>query len=64
MYTLLSILGIIVGAAMSLIAYDVIQLEKYISPDEAQEWHRKYAKLFKIAGPAVVVIGIIFLIKK
>ncbi len=64
MYTVLSILGIIVGAAMSLIAFDFIQLEKFISPDEAQEWHHKYGMLFKIAGPAVIAIGVLFLIFK
>ena len=41
---------------MSLIAYNKVQLDKFISPDEAEAWHKKYGKIFKIICPIAVVI--------
>ncbi|MGD0573073.1 MAG: hypothetical protein ABSB11_08650 [Sedimentisphaerales bacterium] len=57
-----SLIAIIGGGLLSLIAYKKVQLEKFISPDEAENWHRKFGKIAKILGPIVVVIGIWYLL--
>jgi hypothetical protein len=57
-----SLIAIIGGGLLSLIAYNKVQLDKFISPDEAENWHRKFGKIAKILGPTVVVIGIWFLL--
>ncbi|MGD0551158.1 MAG: hypothetical protein ABSB25_00760 [Sedimentisphaerales bacterium] len=57
-----SLIAIIGGGLGSLIAFNKVQLDKFISPDEAEAWHRKYGKILKILGPAVTVIGIWFLL--
>jgi len=62
MNTVFALIAIIGGVLGSLIAYQVVQLDKFISPGEAQAWHEKYGKIFKILGPAVFVIGLLFLI--
>ena len=64
MNTIFALLAIIMGVLGSLIAFNIVQLEKFISPDEAEDWHKKYGKIFKILGPVVVVIGLYFLIIK
>ncbi len=62
MNTVFALIAIIGGVLGSLIAYNKVQLDRFISPDEAQAWHRKYGKIFKILGPAVAVIGLLFLL--
>ncbi len=57
-----SLIAIIGGGLLSLIAYKKVQLDKFISPDEAENWHRKFGKIAKILGPIVVVIGIWYLL--
>jgi hypothetical protein len=57
-----SLIAIIGGGLLSLIAFNKVPLDKFISPDEAENWHRKFGKIAKILGPAVVVIGIWFLL--
>ncbi|MGB7581837.1 MAG: hypothetical protein WBL85_05245 [Sedimentisphaerales bacterium] len=57
-----SLIAIIGGGLLSLIAYNKVQLDKFISPDEAENWHKKFGKIAKILGPIVVVIGIWFLL--
>jgi hypothetical protein len=64
MNIILPLIAIIGGGIGSLIAYDKIQLEKYVDPGEAENWHKKYGKIFKILGPIVVVLGLYFLIFK
>jgi hypothetical protein len=59
-----SLIAIIGGGLLSLIAFNKIQLEKFIDPGEAENWHRKFGKIAKILGPIVVVCGIYFLIVK
>jgi hypothetical protein len=59
-----SVVAIIGGGLLSLIAYKKVQLDKFISPDEAESWHRKFGKIAKILGPVVVVCGLYFLIAK
>ncbi len=58
----LPLIAIIGGGLGTLIAFDKIQLEKFINPGEAEDWHKKYGAIFKILGPIVVIIGLYFLI--
>jgi hypothetical protein len=62
MNIILPLLGIIVGGLGTLVAFNKIQLDRFISPGEAEDWHRKYGKIFKILGPVVIVLGLYFLI--
>ena len=57
-----SLIAIIGGGLLSLIAYKKVQLDKFISPDEAEAWHKKFGKISKILGPIVVAFGIYFLV--
>ena len=59
-----SLIAIIGGVLGSLVAYNKVQLDKFISPGEAEDWHRKYGKILKILGPVVVVLGLYFLVSK
>jgi hypothetical protein len=62
MNTVFALIAIIGGVLGSLIAYQVVQLDKFVGPGEAQAWHEKYGKVFKILGPAVAVAGLLFLL--
>jgi hypothetical protein len=53
-----SLIAIIGGGLGSLIAYNKVQLDKFISPGEAEDWHKKYGKIFKIISPIAAVFGI------
>jgi hypothetical protein len=59
-----SLIAIIGGGLLSLIAYNKVQLEKYVDPGEAEDWHRKFGKIAKVLGPIVVVLGLYFIIFK
>jgi len=61
---ILPLIAIIGGGLLSLIAYNKVQLEKYIDPGEAENWHKKFGMIAKILGPVVTVIGLYFLIFK
>ena len=58
MNTIFALIAIIAGVLGSLIAFNKVQLDKFISPDEAQTWHEKYGKIFKIISPIAVIFGI------
>ncbi|MGD0596064.1 MAG: hypothetical protein ABSA64_00905 [Sedimentisphaerales bacterium] len=58
MNTIFALIAIIGGVLGSLIAYNKVQLDKFISPGEAQAWHEKYGKIFKIISPIAVIFGI------
>jgi len=62
MNTVLALMAVIVGALASLVAFEVIKLEKFVSPGEAEAWHDKYGKLVKIVGPAAAVVGLVLLL--
>jgi uncharacterized membrane protein YtjA (UPF0391 family) len=62
MNTIFALIAIIAGVLGSLIAFNKIQLDKYISPDEAEAWHRKYGMIFKIISPIAAVLGLWFLL--
>ena len=59
---ILPLIAIVVGGLLSLIAYKKVDLEKFVDPSEAENWHRKFGKIVKILGPIVVVLGLYFLI--
>jgi hypothetical protein len=59
-----SLIAIIGGVLLSLIAFNKIQLGKFIDPGEAEDWHRKFGKIAKVLGPIVVVLGLYFIIFK
>ena len=58
MNTIFALIAIIGGVLGSLIAFNKIQLDKFVSPGEAQAWHEKYGKIFKIISPIAAVFGI------
>jgi uncharacterized membrane protein YtjA (UPF0391 family) len=62
MNTVFALIAIIAGVLGSLIAFNKIQLDKFIDPGEAQDWHRKYGKIFKIISPIAAVLGLWFLL--
>ena len=58
MNTVFALIAIIGGALGSLMAYQIVQLDKFVSYDEAQAWHEKYGKVFKVISPIAVIFGI------
>ena len=58
MNTIFALIAIIGGVLGSLVAFNKVQLDKFISPGEAQVWHEKYGKIFKIISPIAAVFGI------
>ena len=62
MNTAFALVAIIGGVIISLVGYEVIRLDKFISPTEAQLWHEKYGKLTKILGPAAGAVGLLLLV--
>jgi hypothetical protein len=60
----LPLLAIIVGGLVTLVAFNKIQLDRFIDPGEAENWHRKFGKIFKVIGPIAVVLGLYYLIFK
>lgn len=62
MNTIFALIAIIGGVAGSLVAYQVVQLDKFISPGEAEDWHRKWGKIFKVIFPIAAVLGLWFLL--
>jgi hypothetical protein len=64
MNIILPLIAIIAGGAGSLIGFKKVSLDKFISPDEAQDWHKKWGIIFKIIGPIAVIAGLYYLIVK
>ena len=58
MNTVFALIAIIGGVLGSLIAFNKVQLDKFISPEEAQDWHRKYGNIFKVISPIAAIFGI------
>ena len=58
MNTVFALIAIIGGVLGSLIAFNKVQLDKFISPGEAQVWHEKYGKVFKVISPIAAIFGI------
>jgi amino acid transporter len=58
MNTVFALIAIIMGGLGSLIAFNKVQLDRFISPDEAEEWHKKWGKIFKIISPIAAIFGI------
>jgi hypothetical protein len=62
MNTALALIAVVGGILASLVAYEIIKLDKFVSPGEADAWHDKYGKLVKIVGPAAAVVGFVLLL--
>jgi hypothetical protein len=62
MNTVFALIAILGGGLGSLVAFGVIQLDKFVSPGEAQDWHDKYGKFVKILGPAAAILGLLLLV--
>jgi hypothetical protein len=62
MNTVFALIAIIGGAVGSLVAFQVIQLDKFVDPGEAQDWHDKYGKIVKILGPVAAILGLLLLV--
>jgi hypothetical protein len=62
MNTVFALIAIIGGAIVSLVAYRILPLDKFISPGEAQLWHEKFGKVAKILGPAAAIVGLLLLV--
>jgi hypothetical protein len=61
MYTLLALIAIAGGIAGSLVAYRVVPLTIFGSFD-IEAWHDKFGKIFKILGPAAIILGLVILL--
>jgi hypothetical protein len=62
MNTVFALIAIIGGAIVSVVAYKIVPLDKFVSPGEAQVWYDKYGKLVKILGPAAAIVGLVLLL--
>jgi hypothetical protein len=62
MNTAFALISVVGGILASLVAFEVIKLDKFVSPGEAEAWHDKYGKLVKIVGPAAAVVGLVLLL--
>jgi hypothetical protein len=62
MNTVLALIAVVGGGLVSLVGYEVVRLDKFISPGEAQAWQDKYGKLVKIFGPAAAIVGLLLLV--
>jgi hypothetical protein len=58
MNTVFALIAIIGGVLGSLVAFKKIQLDKFINPAEAEDWHKKWGKIFKIMCPIAALFGI------
>ena len=61
MNNLLAVIAILGGIAGSLVAYRIVPLTIFGSVD-MEEWHDKFGNIFKILGPAAVIVGLIILL--
>jgi len=61
MNTLLALIAVVGGIAGSLLAYRVVPLTMLGSFD-VDSWHDKFGRIFKILGPAAVIIGLVILL--
>jgi hypothetical protein len=62
MNTAFALISVVGGILASLVAFEVIKLDKFVSPGEAEAWHDKYGKLVKIVGPAAAVVVLVLLL--
>jgi hypothetical protein len=62
MNTVFALIAIIGGVVVSLVGWQVVALDKFVSPSEAQLWHEKFGKVAKILGPAAAIVGLLLLV--
>jgi hypothetical protein len=61
MNTIFAWIALISGVIATLVAYKVVPLT-ILGAAEAELWHDKYGKMFKILGPAAAIVGILLLL--
>ncbi len=61
MNTLLALIAIVGGIAGSLVAYRVVPLTIFGTVD-IEAWHDKFGKIFRILGPAAIILGLVILL--
>ena len=61
MNNFLAVIAILGGIAGTLLAYRIVPLTMFGSVD-MEDWHDKFGKIFKILGPAAVIVGLLILI--
>ena len=62
MNTFFALIAIIGGVIVSLVAYEVVPLSRFVNPDEARTWYVKYGKIVKILGPVAAIVGLVLLL--
>jgi hypothetical protein len=61
MNTLLALIAVIGGIAGTLLAYRVVPMTMLGSFD-IEAWHDKFGRIFKVLGPAAIVLGLLILL--
>jgi len=64
MNTVFALIAMIGGVVVSLVGWQVVALDKFVSPGDAQLWHEKFGKVAKILGPVAAIVGLLFLLWK
>ena len=61
MNTLLALIAIVGGVAGTLLAYRVVP-QTMLGSFDIEAWHDKFGKIFKVLGPAAVIVGLVILL--
>ena len=62
MNTFFALIALLGGVAVSLVGYEVVRLDKFVNPGEADLWYEKYGKFTRILGPTAAGIGLLLLL--
>jgi len=60
--TFFAVIALLFGVLLSLVAYRILPLERWLNPGEVADWHDRFGRIFKIAGPVVALIGALLLL--
>jgi len=62
-YRLLAFIAFAGATFGSLLAWQIISLDKWVDPGEMEDWHIKFGKFVKIGGPIVALLSLFFIFK-
>ena len=62
MNTIFALIAIIGGAAVSLVGWRVVAIDKFLAPGEANLWHERYDKIIKVIGPTAAILGLLLIV--
>jgi hypothetical protein len=62
MNTAFALIAVVGGIIASLVAYKVVPLDKFVNPDDAENWYDKFGKMTKVIAPAAAVVGLVLLL--